>query len=90
MLLRKAIDGIYVISTSVSASVLDDRETVKAYKSLSQVEQAFRCYKTIDLKVRPIYHRARQSGAGTRVFMFVSLLRRMADASTISAVVVRG
>jgi transposase len=30
---------------------------VKAYKSLSQVEQAFRCYKTIDLKVCPIYHR---------------------------------
>ena len=31
-------------------------ETVKAYKGLSKVEQAFRCLKTIDLKVRPIYH----------------------------------
>lgn len=51
------LDGIYVIRTSVSAEVLGSKETVKAYKSLSQVEQAFRCYKTIDLKVRPIYHR---------------------------------
>jgi hypothetical protein len=42
------LDGIYVIRTSVCASVLDERETVKAYQSLSQVEQAFRCYKTID------------------------------------------
>lgn len=51
------LDGIYVIRTSVKASVLDERETLKTDKSLSQVEQAFRCYKTIDLKVRPIYHR---------------------------------
>jgi transposase len=51
------LDGMYVIRTSVAASMLDDSKTVKAYKSLSQVEQAFRCYKTIDLKVRPIYHR---------------------------------
>ena|GEM_PF-5027706 len=42
------LDGIYVIRTSVGASVLDERETVKAYQSRSQVEQAFRCYKTID------------------------------------------
>jgi transposase len=52
------LDGIYVIRTSVEPEVLGAKETVKAYKSLSQVEQAFRCYKTIDLKVRPIYHRA--------------------------------
>ena len=51
------LDGMYVIRTSVSESILNDPSTVKAYKSLSQVEQAFRCYKTIDLKVRPIYHR---------------------------------
>ena len=30
----------------------------ESYKSLSQIEQEFRCYKTIDLKMRPIYHRA--------------------------------
>ena len=51
------LDEMYVICTSVCAEVLDDSETVKAYKSLSQVEQTFRYYKTIDLKVSPIYHR---------------------------------
>ena len=48
---------MYLIPTSVCAEVLDDFKTVKAYNSWSQVEQAFRCYKTIDLKVSPIYHR---------------------------------
>ena len=51
-----ALDGIYVIRTSVSQEVMDATTTVKSYKSLSQVESAFRCYKTIDLNVRPIYH----------------------------------
>ncbi len=51
-----ALDGLYVIRTSVEAETLDAPETVRAYKSLSQVEQAFRSYKTVDLKVRPIYH----------------------------------
>ncbi len=35
---------------------MDAATTVKAYKSLSQVEEAFRCYKLIDFKVHPIYH----------------------------------
>ena len=35
---------------------MDAAQTVRAYKGLSKVEQAFRCLKTIDLKVRPIYH----------------------------------
>jgi transposase len=74
------LDGMYVIRTSVSQSMLDDPSTVKAYKGLSVVEQAFRCYKTIDLKVRPIYHRASSSGASARVFMFVGLLCGMAHA----------
>lgn len=65
------LDGIYVIRTSVPAEVLDERETVKAYKSLSQVEQAFRCYKTIDLKVRPIYHRL---APRVRAHVFLCLL----------------
>ena len=51
-----ALDGLYVIRTSVEAETLDAPETVRAYKSLSQVEQAIRSYKTVDLKVRPIYH----------------------------------
>lgn len=52
-----ALDGLYVIRTSVESEVLSATETVRAYKSLSQVEQAFRSFKTVDLKVRPIYHR---------------------------------
>lgn len=52
-----ALDGLYVIRTSVESDVLSATETVRAYKSLSQVEPAFRSFKTVDLKVRPIYHR---------------------------------
>lgn len=52
-----ALDGIYVIRTSVPKKVLGTSETVGAYKSLSQVERAFRSIKSIDLKVRPIHHR---------------------------------
>lgn len=51
------LDGLYVVRSSVREETLTAEETVKAYKSLSKVEQAFRSYKTIDLKVRPIYHR---------------------------------
>ncbi|MEQ8756064.1 MAG: IS1634 family transposase, partial [Coleofasciculus sp. G1-WW12-02] len=50
------LDGLYVVRTSVPEETLTAEDTVKAYKSLSKVEQAFRSYKTIDLKVRPIYH----------------------------------
>ena len=51
-----ALDGLYVIRTSVEKQKLDAKETVRAYKSLSQVERAFRSLKTVDLKIRPIYH----------------------------------
>jgi transposase len=54
---ESALDGVYIIRTSVKAETLNAAQTVRAYKSLSQVEQAFRSYKTVDLKVRPIYHR---------------------------------
>jgi hypothetical protein len=51
-----ALDGFYVIRSSVPAEALDPEQTVRAYKSLSQVERAFRSFKTVDLKVRPIHH----------------------------------
>jgi hypothetical protein len=51
-----ALDGLYVVRTSVPATVLDDTATVRSYKSLSLVERAFRCIKTVDLQVRPVYH----------------------------------
>ena len=52
-----ALDGIYVIRTSLTVERMDAGDTVRSYKLLSQVEQAFRSFKTIDLKVRPIRHR---------------------------------
>jgi transposase len=51
-----ALDGLYVVRTSVSADVLSAERTVASYKDLSQVEWAFRSMKSVDLKVRPIYH----------------------------------
>lgn len=51
-----ALDGIYVVRTSLPATVLDDASTVRRYKSLSLVERAFRCLKTVDLQIRPVYH----------------------------------
>ncbi len=51
------LDGLYVIRTSVSKQALGPESTVRAYKNLSKVERAFRCIKTVDLKVRPIFHR---------------------------------
>lgn len=51
-----ALDGIYVIRTSVAAETLSPEDTVLSYKRLAQVERAFRCLKTVDLKLRPIHH----------------------------------
>lgn len=51
-----ALDGIYVIRTSVPQEDLTEEDTVRAYKALSRVERAFRSMKTVDLQVRPIYH----------------------------------
>ena len=50
------LDGIYIIRTSLPIRRLSAEETVRSYKSLSQVERAFRSIKTVDLKVRPIRH----------------------------------
>lgn len=52
-----ALDGFYVVRTSVSAQALTPEDTVSTYKRLSVVERAFRCIKTVDMKVRPIFHR---------------------------------
>lgn len=51
-----ALDGLYVIRTSVQAKRMDAQACVRTYKSLAQVERAFRSIKTMDLKVRPIHH----------------------------------
>jgi DDE family transposase len=51
-----ALDGIYVLRTSVAAGDLDSPGVVAAYKTLAQVERAFRAFNT-DLDIRPIRHR---------------------------------
>jgi len=52
-----ALDGVYVLRTSVSSDTLPTETTVHAYKSLAGVERAFRSLKTVDLYSRPIGHR---------------------------------
>jgi transposase len=66
-----ALDGVYILRTSVDKNVMDGVEVLKAYKSLPNVEEAFRCYKSIDLKVRPIYH---YKGDRVRAHIFLCML----------------
>ncbi len=65
------LDGIYIIRTSEKADDLSAEDTVRTYKSLGQVEQAFRCIKSIDLQVRPIRHRTE---AHVRAHIFLCML----------------
>ena len=51
-----ALDGIYVLRTSLPAGKSSNEETVRCYQSLAKVERAFRSFKSVDLKVRPIHH----------------------------------
>jgi transposase len=51
-----ALDGIYVLRSNVPPEDLNAEQTVAAYKGLAEVEQAFRSFKSVDLKVRPIFH----------------------------------
>ena len=50
------LDGIYVVRTSLAAEQADAATTVRSYKSLARVERAFRCMKTVDLELRPVFH----------------------------------
>jgi transposase len=52
-----ALDGFYVVRTTLPKAKLDDQDTVRAYKSLARVERAFRSLKTVDLAIRPVHHR---------------------------------
>ncbi len=68
---ESALDGFYVIRTSLPAERLDAADTVRSYKLLSNVERAFRSLKTIDLKVRPIRHRLEER---VRAHIFLCML----------------
>ena len=52
-----ALDGIYVLRTSLNSQRLDAAQTVRSYKRLAQVERAFRTLKSQELEIRPIHHR---------------------------------
>jgi Transposase DDE domain len=66
-----ALDGIYVIRTSATTETLSAENVVRNYKRLAQVEQAFRCLKNLDLKIRPIFHRTEDH---VRAHIFLCLL----------------
>jgi hypothetical protein len=51
-----ALDGIYILRTTVPTTQMDPADVVRAYKNLAHVERDFRCLKTIDLDLRPIHH----------------------------------
>jgi transposase len=66
-----ALDGLYVIRTSLPKERLDANAAVAAYKSLAHVERAFRSMKTVDLNVRPIFHYTEQR---VRAHVFLCML----------------
>lgn len=66
-----ALDGIYVLRTNVAAEEISTEKTVEAYKNLSRVERSFRCFKGVDLKVRPIHHRLAER---VRAHIFLCML----------------
>jgi hypothetical protein len=65
-----ALDGIYVLRTSVAATDLDSPQVVSSYKALAQVERAFRAFNT-DLDIRPIRHRTEDR---VRAHVFLRML----------------
>ena len=66
-----ALDGFYVIRTNVPEDRLPANEAVRSYKSLSRVERAFRSFKSVDLKVRPVHHRL---ASRVRAHVFLCML----------------
>jgi hypothetical protein len=83
-----ALDGLDVIRTSLSAGQLDAAATVAACKSLATVERAFRSMKTIDLRVRPVFH-YNSERAWPRFPVPARLLRGVAHARVLEADAVR-
>jgi len=71
-----ALDGLYIIRTSVGARQMDSADCVRNYKALANVERAFRSLKTVDLKVRPIHHRTAER---VRAHIFLCMLAYYAE-----------
>jgi transposase len=65
------LDGVYVLRTSESKEKLSSPDVVRHYKNLANVERAFRCWKGMDIRVRPIYLRTEEH---VRAHIFLCLL----------------
>jgi len=66
-----AMDGLYVIRTSLAEERMGAEDAVRRHKDLSKVERAFRSLKSIDLKIRPIYHHLKRR---VRAHIFLCML----------------
>jgi transposase len=66
-----ALDGLYVIRTSVAEADMSAEAAVLNYKRLAEVERAFRTLKGVDLQVRPIRHRLEER---VKAHIFLSML----------------
>ncbi len=66
-----AMDGIYVIRTSLPKEAMEAEQAVLTYKRLAKVERAFRTLKSVDLQVRPIYHRTEER---VKAHLFICML----------------
>ena len=66
-----ALDGIYVIRTSLPEADMAPEDCVRSYKALTRVERAFRVIKTMNLQVRPVHHR---SADRVRAHIFLCML----------------
>ena len=86
---EEALDGLYILRTNVEQEWLSTDGTVRAYKDLSRIEQAFRCLKSVDLKVRTHPPLALGPGPRSRVPVPAGLLRGVAHASGVGADPVR-
>ncbi|MEM7291059.1 MAG: IS1634 family transposase, partial [Pseudomonadota bacterium] len=54
---ERLLDGCYIIRTDVASERLGKEEVVNCYKTLGEVERAFRSLKTVHLEMRPVYHK---------------------------------
>jgi len=68
---ERDLDGIYVIRTSETAERLSDQDVVRGYKALAKVERVFRGLKSLDIQVRPIWHREERR---VRCHIFICIL----------------
>jgi hypothetical protein len=73
---RIALDGIYVLRTSLPAPRLDAAQTVRSYKQLANLERVFRILKSVDLEIRPIHHRLAER---VRAHVLICLLAYYAE-----------